>query len=323
MFSALTTVMVRKRVMAVSAVLALAAIVAVTVNVSARTAEAAFGGVEVYLGGYPVNIELYTSGPAVASVSAEVEACGLEEGDIVTHVNGVRVSYACDAESVLSVSGDSALFQVMRNGERLAVDVPDADGVTFGEGISGLGTVTFEKSDGSYRALGHAITSAGKTVSAEYGYIYDSEIIGAKLPSGGAAGRLVGRRRGSEPIGNILSNDTFGLSGKMFGQARGEEFTVMSHDEVRPGKALIYSTVDSERRAYEIEIVKAKKSDSRGEKSMVIRVTDEALLEKTGGILQGMSGSPIVQDGKLAGAVTHVFTGDPTRGYGVFAEWML
>lgn len=311
---------VKKRYIAIVAMIILFALMLIP---RMHAAEAAFGGVEVYLGGYPVNIELYTSGPAVASVTAEAAGCGLREGDVVTHINGVRVSGACDAECVLSVSGDSALFQVFRNGERLAVDVPDADGVTFGEGISGLGTVTFEKSDGSYRALGHAITSAGKTVSAEYGYIYDSEIIGAKLPSGGAAGRLIGRRRGSEPIGNILSNDTFGLSGKMFGQARGEEFIVMSHDEVRPGKALIYSTVDSERRAYEIEIVKAKKSDSRGEKSMVIRVTDEALLEKTGGILQGMSGSPIVQNGKLAGAVTHVFTGDPTRGYGVFAEWLL
>lgn len=315
--------MVKTRVLPVLAVLALAAVVAVAVNVNVLTAEAAFGGVQVYLGGYPVNIELYTSGPAVASVSAEAEACGLETGDIVTHVNGVRVSVACDAECVLSVSDDNAVFQVVRNGERLAVDVSDTDGVTFGEGISGLGTVTFEKRDGTYRALGHAITAAGKTVAAEYGYIYDSEIIGAKLPSGGTAGRLIGRRRGSEPIGNILSNDTFGLSGKMFKEARGEEFTVMSHDEVRPGKALIYSTVDSEMQAYEIEIVKAKKSGNPGEKSMVIRVTDEALLEKTGGILQGMSGSPIVQNGKLAGAVTHVFTGDPTRGYGVFAEWML
>ena len=137
---------VKKRYIAIVAMIILFALMLIP---RMHAAEAAFGGVEVYLGGYPVNIELYTSGPAVASVSAELEACGLEEGDIVTHVNGVRVSYACDAESVLSVSGDSALFQVFRNGERLAVDVPDADGVTFGEGISGLGTVTFEKSDGS------------------------------------------------------------------------------------------------------------------------------------------------------------------------------
>lgn len=255
---------VKKRYIAIVAMIILFALMLIP---RMHAADARERRTTVLLGGFPVNIELYTGGPAVASVTAEAAGCGLREGDVVTHINGVRVSGACDAESVLSVSGDSALFQVFRNGERLAVDVPDADGVMFGEGISGLGTVTFEKSDGSYRALGHAITSAGKTVSAEYGYIYDSEIIGAKLPSGGAAGRLIGRRRGSEPIGNILSNDTFGLSGKMFGQARGEEFTVMSHDEVRPGKALIYSTVDSERRAYEIEIVKAKKRrQQRGEK---------------------------------------------------------
>ncbi len=235
-------------------------------------AEAAESAETVYLGGYPVNIELYSDGKAIASLG---ESCGAVE----------------------TISGT---------------------------GVSGLGTVTFEKKDGSYRALGHAVTDdTGADIAAAYGYIYSSEIIGAKLPSEGSAGRLIGRRSGSSPIGNILINDIFGLSGDMFSPVAGEECEVLCHDEVKPGKAILCTTVGHERGMYDIEIVKTSSGRERREKSMVIRITDRELLEKTGGILQGMSGSPILQDGKLAGAVTHVFTEDPSRGYAVYAEWML
>ena len=242
------------------------------INVSAKESKT----VKVYLGGYPVNIELYT------------------ESGVISSLGDMDIPAASD-EQVISKSG-----------------------------VSGLGTVTFERFDGTYRALGHAVASdKGECLSDVYGYVYDSEIIGAKLPSAGTAGRLIGRRAGRDPIGNIISNDTFGIEGQMFSPHCGDVCEVLSHNSVKVGKAFICTTVKEQREFYEIEIIKVSKRTSPGEKSMVIRITDSELLKKTGGILRGMSGSPILQDGKLAGAVTHVFTEDPTRGYGIYAEWML
>lgn len=299
------------------------------------TAGALDADITVHIGGYPVSIELYSEGPVVASVEAECRgADGLRAGDVVVEVNGISVSCASDISMILCAGvGTSANFSVCRDGEarvrNIAVSINsnegDDIGATFKEGVSGLGTVTFERNDGTYCALGHAITDSdtGEDIAAAYGYIYDSEIIGAKLPSGENAGRLIGRRAGGNPIGNVISNDTFGLTGEMYYPKKYESYSIAGHDEVKPGKASICSTVSKERAFYDIEIIKVSKHSAPSEKGMVIKITDENLLKKTGGILQGMSGSPIIQDGKIVGAVTHVFTCDPTRGYGVFAEWLL
>ena len=299
------------------------------------TAGALDTDITVHIGGYPVSIELYSEGPVVASVEAACRSAdGLRAGDVVVEVNGISVSCVSDITMILCAgAGTSANFSVCRDGEarvrNIAVSVSsnedDDFGATFKEGVSGLGTVTFERNDGTYRALGHAITDGdtGEDIAAAYGYIYDSEIIGAKLPSGENAGRLIGRRTGGNPVGNVISNDTFGLTGEMFYPKKYEHYSVAMHDEVKPGKASICSTISKERAFYDIEIIKVSKHSAPSEKGMVIKITDENLLKKTGGILQGMSGSPIIQDGKIVGAVTHVFTCDPTRGYGVFAEWLL
>ncbi len=292
---------------------------------------------KVRIGGYPINIELYAEGPVVSSVSGDADSgmcANVRKGDIITEINGISVSDMSDIDAILE-SDDLAIpvvLAVLRGGMRICCSVIPRRahggklslGMTFKEGVSGLGTVTFSRSDGSYRALGHAITDAsGGRIEASYGYVYDTDIIGVKLPSGESAGRLIGRRNGSEPVGNILENDMFGIEGMFFDARDDKEFEVLSHDKVHTGKAAIYTTVGARRVKYDIEIVKTSRSSEPGEKSMVIRMTDPELLSVTGGILQGMSGSPIVQDGKLAGAVTHVFTGDPSRGYGVYAEWML
>ena len=294
-----------------------AAIVIFTVMPSSRVdAEAA--DLRVYLGGYVVNIELYSDGPAVSAAEKLSRSRNRENTALTAGARG-------------SIDGNGTLAgrcgkcgQV--NGENAAYSsaVRKDPQISFKDGLSGLGTVTFELSDGTYRALGHAIAGDdGKDYAAAYGYIYEAVVIGAKLPSEAGAGRLIGKRAENEPVGNVLENDIFGLRGELFRAAKGEECEVLRHDEVKLGKAVIYSTVGRKKCAYDIEIVKASRKNAPSEKGMVIKVTDEELLRTTGGILQGMSGSPIVQDGKLAGAVTHVFTGDPTRGYGVFAEWML
>ena len=294
-----------------------AAIVIFTVMPSSRVdAEAA--DLRVYLGGYVVNIELYSDGPAVSAAEKLSRSRNRENTALTAGARG-----SIDGNGTLAgrcgkcgqVSGETAVYSsaIRKDPE-----------ISFKDGLSGLGTVTFELSDGTYRALGHAIAGDdGKDYAAAYGYIYEAAIIGAKLPSEAGAGRLIGKRAENEPVGNVLENDIFGLRGELFRAAKGEECEVLRHDEVKLGKAVIYSTVGREKCAYDIEIVKASRKNAPSEKGMVIKVTDEELLRTTGGILQGMSGSPIVQDGKLAGAVTHVFTGDPTRGYGVFAEWML
>ena len=294
-----------------------AAIVIFTVMPSSRVdAEAA--DLRVYLGGYVVTIELYSDGPAVSAAEKLSRSRNRENTALTAGARG-------------SIDGNGTLAGRcgkcgQANGENAAYSsaVRKDPEISFKDGLSGLGTVTFELSDGTYRALGHAIAGDdGKDYAAAYGYIYEAAVIGAKLPSEAGAGRLIGKRAENEPVGNVLENDIFGLRGELFRAAKGEECEVLRHDEVKLGKAVIYSTVGREKCAYDIEIVKASRKNAPSEKGMVIKVTDEELLRTTGGILQGMSGSPIVQDGKLAGAITHVFTGDPTRGYGVFAEWMI
>ena len=140
----------------------------------------------------------------------------------------------------------------------------------------------------------------------------------------GTAGSLKGNILTDKKLGEIYENNKFGVYGKLDSTAgdKSDLYQIASADEVHPGKATILSTIGTERKEYKIEIVKAYRQSAMDDRSMVIKVDDKELIDATGGIVQGMSGSPIIQDGKLVGAVTHVFVNDPTRGYGVYAEWM-
>ncbi|MCM1195331.1 MAG: SpoIVB peptidase, partial [Firmicutes bacterium] len=192
---------------------------------------------------------------------------------------------------------------------------------------SGIGTLTYVRSNLNFGSLGHPITDqSGNIIECVNGGVFGCVIDGVEKGRKGAAGELKGSFNFEKRVGNIYANNKFGAFGTFNSLPKfcKETISVADINEIRPGKAEIFCTLDdNERESYEIEIVKVSAQNSRDDKGMVIRVTDEALLEKTGGIVQGMSGSPIVQNGKLVGAVTHVFVNDPTRGYGIFAKWML
>ena len=299
---------------------------------------AAAAGDEVYIGGFSIIIEMNGEGLIVTSVTDEYIVEGeISKGDILTEINGRQIRRASDVDLLMNGDGLRVPVElsVLRNGcESKTKIMPELDictekyvlGLTFKERISGLGTVTCVCKDGRYRALGHAITDPETGARSERagGYIYKSEIIGVRRATDDRAGRLIGRCVDcGKPLGTIDGNGAFGLVGEYYGGGSGDLYPVANSSAVKPGKAQIYADIDGQRKFYDIEIVKASKQSSAAEKGLVLKVTDKDLLKTTGGIVQGMSGSPILQNGKLVGAVTHVFTNDPTRGYGVYAQWIL
>ena len=300
----------------------------------------AAGSTEVYLGGYPVSIELYSDGPIVRSVSDNYAVAGeIKVGDVIKEVNGVHIGGRADLNAVIMDENVTVPLTVklLRNNSFAQVSlVPERDecseklklGFQTKDGISGLGTVTCSTKNNRFYALGHPISDSDSSSRfvCRAGSIYKCEVSGIQRPSQGRAGRLIGKCLDTRnAVGSVTENTDFGLTGEVLtsGAASGQLCETLPHSEVKPGKAQIVTTIRSVPQFFDIEIIKAGKQSSPTEKGMVIRITDETLLKNTGGILQGMSGSPILQNGKLAGAVTHVFTNDPTRGYGTYIDWVL
>ena len=196
-------------------------------------------------------------------------------------------------------------------------------GLFIREDLNGLGTVTFLTDNGTFASLGHPVSNEnGEIYSLRSGDVYESSIVGVNKAHRGKAGELKGLFLGTKPIGSITINTNVGLFGKIT-KFNPLEYVKISIGQAKIGKAEIVSTVDGQTpKKYEIDIVKI---DNRigNNKNYVIKVTDKDLLSYTGGILQGMSGSPIIQDGKIIGAVTHVFINDSARGYGININNML
>ena len=204
-------------------------------------------------------------------------------------------------------------------------------GIWIKDAASGLGTVTYANPEtGDFGALGHSISEGvnEEVLTIQSGEVWKASIVSVQKGSKGQPGELIGVfSEGKEKIGEIQSNTTVGLKGKL---DKIENFDVISdaipvaeRDTVCEGEAEILANIEEnkiERFSVEIQKINKNESDSKG---MVVKITDQRLLSKTGGIVQGMSGSPILQNGKFVGAVTHVFVNDPTRGYGIFIENML
>jgi len=194
---------------------------------------------------------------------------------------------------------------------------------------SGVGTVTYiDKNTGMFGALGHGISDIDgmNLLDVESGTAYKAVILSVKKGQKGNPGELKGAIRESNIFGEVIKNTKFGVFGYVNNtiEVTGEEYEICLKNEVKEGKAQILSTIDGEKvEAYDIYIEQVNTHGEIQEKSMVIRVTDKELIEETGGIVQGMSGSPIIQNGKLVGAVTHVLINEPTKGYGIFIETML
>ena len=299
--------------------------------------------------GIPVGIYLKSNGVLVIGTGRiqcqngeEVEpAYGvLQSGDYIEAINGEPLR---DKEALISnlnhSGGQEALLRVRRNGEEMEIrmnPVQASDGnyklgAWVRDDTQGIGTMTYVDTNGNFGALGHGISDSdtGEVVEIKEGALYETEIMGIEKGSAGNPGVMAGviyYGPGSR-LGSIEANTKVGIFGKVNEKLQrslhGEAVEIGYRQDVKKGQAWVRSDVSGEVRDYEIEIQRVDYNPIQENKSLVIRVVDEELLRLTGGIVQGMSGSPILQDGKLVGAVTHVFVQDSTRGYGIFVEDMM
>ena len=266
------------------------------------------------------------------SCGGAAREAGFQIGDEILSVDGQVIDSASDLHRALGRSDGSVEVEILRKGEMRTLRLSPAataDGPKLGvfirEGVTGIGTVTFfDPEEGTFGALGHGVSdSRGRLCAMRYGNVYPATVAGVRPGVPGHPGQLKGAVLGQEPVAVLDGNTTFGVFGHGV-TYRGEALPAADAEEVEMGSARILSNISgSETGVFTVEIEKVYGPENTTGRDMLIRVTDPALLEKTGGIVAGMSGSPIIQDGKLVGAVTHVLVNDPTRGYGIFIENML
>jgi len=285
-------------------------------------------------------IRLKTEGIVVVSIGDDGDdtpaaRAGLQSGDSILEIDGKKPESAKELARIIENSGGKKLrLTVLRDGETFettliperAEDGKYKSGMWVRDSGAGIGTMTFYRaSDGIYAGLGHAISDfeTGKVLPISGGEIASAKITGIVKGEPGTPGELVGTIL-SDTIGSLEVNGDYGVYGELYDRPDGEAVQVAMRQEIETGKAYILSTIDENGpQQFEIEILKIDMSEDAGGRNLIIEVTDPVLLELTGGIVQGMSGSPIIQNGKLIGAVTHVFVNNPTRGYGLFADTML
>ena len=264
------------------------------------------------------------------SHGAAAREAGVQIGDEILSVDGAAVDSVGDLYDALKRSGGTVTLRLRRSGRDRQVKLsPTATaegprlGVYVREGVTGIGTVTYYDPDrGTFGCLGHGISdSRGALAPMRSGWVYDAAVESVKRGRAGEPGQLKGAVEARTPTGRLSANTAFGVFGSGV-KWNGEALPAAEPGQVREGPAQILSNVSGEEIAlYDVEILKCR-PDGEG-RDLVLRVTDPELLSATGGIVAGMSGSPIIQDGRLVGAVTHVLVNDPTRGYGIFIENML
>lgn len=283
------------------------------------------GGRVLLPGGSAVGVALRTDGVLIVGLGegAGMRA-GLRQGDILKTVNGVPLSSADTlTQAVTAANGQPLTLLFERDGRERELSVTPAFdetakayriGVWVRDSTAGVGTLTYiDPEKGVYGALGHAITDSdtGSILPVGTGELFSASVVDVRRGERGAPGELRGSfLREKRYLGSVLRNTPYGIYGEMREEAASlypNGLPCAARDEVHPGAATILSTVDTgHAQEYAIEITEVVRQSSAQQKSLVLRVTDERLLEKTGGIVQGMSGSPILQDGKIVGAVTHV-----------------
>ncbi len=286
-------------------------------------------------GGTIVGLELQNDTVTVVSFEANsrAQAAGVEVGDRLLAIDGHPITCAQDVRNALNRSGGSVEITVLRaesvqtlrcaptitsNGPQL--------GVYLRQGVTGIGTVTYYDPDTQvFGTLGHGVNdAAGQLITLTAGSAYPAKVTAIRKGRSGQPGQLIGTLTSSEKAGTLLRNTAVGVFGILNTPARGQPLPVGSHEEIQTGPATILSTVEGgQPQEYSVEILKIYSASRQNGRNLLLKVTDPKLLEATGGIVQGMSGSPIIQDGKLVGAVTHVLVNDPTTGYGIFIENML
>lgn len=295
-------------------------------------------------GGDTFGIKLYTKGIIIISIDSvstangnadPAIAAGLKCGDIITHINDIPATSSQQMTDAVEKSGGNAIrLKIDRNGEITEVNlVPVMSvngkykaGLWVRDSSAGIGTVTFyDDSSGMFAGLGHGVcdVDTGKIMPLNNGEAVRARVNGFYKSSAGNPGELCGIFS-DIALGNLRVNHEMGVYGELLQPSGAKVIPVALESEVKLGKAQIITTIDDNGpQYYDIEITKIYPTSDLSARNMIIKVTDPVLLEKTGGIVQGMSGSPIVQNSMLVGAVTHVFVNAPDQGYAIFAERML
>lgn len=309
------------------------AVLILPMNVSAKN------HAELIVAGTPFGVKFHTEGIIVVGIPGEkgpAAEAGLKRGDVITAIDGVPIASAEEFAQIVKSSEGKELVLDFKSGALSHTAHLKAQADESGEyklslwvkdHAAGIGTITFiEPNTMTFAGLGHGICDAGtgEILPLSFGSAEEVSLSGIVAGKVGVPGELRGSFVGHK-IGKLLKNDITGIYGVLVELPKdleNERYPVAEIAEIKEGKASVFSTVDGEgRKEYEIEIFDIV-CDGK-DRNFSVRITDEALLSKTGGIVQGMSGSPIVQNGKLVGAVTHVLVNDPARGYGIFIENML
>ena len=285
--------------------------------------------------GRVVGLEITGGGVHVAQfqegLSDRARDAGIQIGDRLVRINDTDIHTVQDVQDALNRANGQVRLTVSRAGEELTVQMAPVItekgprlGLFIREGLAGVGTVTwFDPQTMRFGALGHGIHgSDGSAIDCKSGRVYRATVAAVKAGKAGQPGQLRGAVTGTAVLGTIEKNTQQGVFGTVTAAWEGEAVETATWDQVHTGQAQIRSNVRGDRvETFQVEILKLYTPDNN--RSFLLKVTDPELLDCTGGIVQGMSGSPIIQDGKLVGAVTHVLVNDPTTGYGIFIENML
>ncbi|SKA82064.1 stage IV sporulation protein B [Caloramator quimbayensis] len=306
---------------------------------------------KVIPGGQPIGVKINMDGILVVGFSdidtqngwkqSPALTSGINIGDRIIEINGVKVNRCSELSSIINNNKDSVLkIKVINSEKTRIVDVKPVEtknkneykiGLWVRDSTAGVGTLTFyDDKNNIFGALGHPISDVDTMLilPISSGKIYNAKIVSVEQGVRGRPGELRGTFSMEDEIGDIEKNTSTGIYGKINSRVSKNIYNyaipIALQNEIKEGPAKILTSIDgNEVKEYSIYIEKLTQQSKPNSKSMIIRVTDSELLRKTGGIVQGMSGSPIIQDGKLAGAVTHVFVNKPDMGYGIYIEWML
>ncbi len=298
-------------------------------------------------GGDAFGIKLYTDGCIVIELSdfesengkvCPAKSAGIKVNDIIISVNGNKISSNSDISDIVQKNGNNAakitykrndkIISTVLTPEKSASEKEYKTGMWVRDSTAGIGTVTYyDPYSGTMAGLGHGISdiSTGLLMPAAKGEIIGARITGIKSGEKGDPGQLLGYLDTATKYGELTENSEMGVYAVTDSDIKYSEspLPIADSKDVHTGDAYIISTVNENGKACYAVKIESLNPISAGNKNMVIKITDKDLISKTGGIVQGMSGSPIIQDGKIVGAVTHVFVNDPTKGYGIFIGNML
>ena len=287
--------------------------------------------------GKVIGLQLQDDVLTVAAYDDVLGSCardaGLKIGDELLEVDAVPVESVTEVRSALARCDSRVALTVRRGGKIRTLQISPRQteegprlGIYLRQGIAGIGTVTFyDPATGLFGTLGHGVSDArGQLLTMKKGLAYTAEVLSVRKGKCGEPGQLKGNADASAMVGPLLKNTPQGVFGITHTPWEGQALPTAAYSQIQAGPASIRSTVQGDAvQEYSVEILKIYPPDRTDGRNFLIKVTDPELLAATGGIVQGMSGSPIIQDGKLVGAVTHVLVNDPTRGYGIFIDNML